>query len=60
MMKNKIKIMGSIQIKMMMMMMMMIIMMDEDDNDYVRNEIYLGKYKDDDEKKIKLMVSIQI
>ena len=42
------------------MMMTMIMMMDEYNKDYVRNKIYLGNYKDDDEKKIKIMVSIQI
>ena len=43
--------MVSIQIKMMM------------DRDYMENagkNIYLGNFKDDDEKKIKIMVSIQI
>ena len=35
-------------------------MMDQDDMDYFRNQIYLGNYKDDDAKKIEIMVSIQI
>ena len=35
-------------------------MMDQDEMDYVGNSIYLGNYKDDDEKKIKIMERIHI
>ena len=41
-------------------MMMMMIMMDQDDTKYVENYISLVNYKDDDEKKIKIIVSIHI
>ena len=35
--------------------------MDQDELDYVGNPIYLGHYKDDDdEKKVKIMESIDI
>ena len=43
--------MVSIQIKM---------MMDQDYMEYVGNSIYLGNDKDDDEKRIQTMLSIQI
>ena len=36
----------------------MMMMMDQDDTKYVENYIYLGNYKDDDEKKIKITGSI--
>ena len=41
-------------------MMMMMIMMDQDDTKYVENYISLVNYKVDDEKKIKIIVSIHI